>query len=89
MNRLLSLRALLRRLEYAELRHLREHCSELANRVDDLEAENGDLHDRLVYWRNQAERWREDVVSAINEHGGGVGLTVDGHLVAIRPEARS
>lgn len=83
MNRLLSLRPTIRRLEHAELFHLREHCAELAVRIEQLEAENADLKRELDYAQDCAERWRDDALDAINEAGCDVGLTVTGHVVAL------
>lgn len=80
MSRLLSLRPAIRRLEVAELFHLRAHCIELAERLQDAERQVVGLKRDVNYWQDCAERWREAFIEDVNEHGLTVGLTVDGHI---------
>ena len=72
------LRALRKRLESAELIHLREHAAELAERVEDLER-------RLYAAEDQAEFWHQSHHN-LEEHlddGHCIGLTQQGGLVVV------
>lgn len=75
-----ALAGLRRRLEKAELEHLREHITELADRLEWAEKATARAEDSAEYWREQCE-------SLIAQMGNQVGLTVDGDLVAMPVEA--
>lgn len=72
-----ALAGLRRRLEKAELEHLREHASELAERLEWAEQATARAEDQADYWREQCE-------SLIAQLGNQVGLTVEGDLVALK-----
>ncbi len=74
------------RLERWELNHLRAHCAELADKVEDLQR-------RLDYAEDCAESWRRDHDS-LREHldndtedGRCIGLTQTGELLVVRTGA--
>ena len=75
-----ALAGLRRRLEKAELEHLREHITELANRLECAEKATALAENSAKYWREQCE-------SLVAQMGNQVGLTVDGDLVAMPVEA--
>lgn len=77
-----SLSTLVRRLHRAELDHLREHCAELAARIDELEAALRDAEDRAEHWHDQAVQLMNDISS----HGHVIGLTRDGQLHMLAPQ---
>lgn len=68
-------------LERWELQHLREHCSDLALRVEDLERTVERESESADHWRLQCQALIEDLKGA----GQKVGMTVDGQMGAIRP----
>ncbi|MCU0966694.1 MAG: hypothetical protein MUF08_16980, partial [Burkholderiaceae bacterium] len=70
-----TLQRMLRRLQAAELLHLREHCAELAQQLEDLQREAAAANDSADYWREQCLRVQEDL--AENQH---LGMTADGTL---------
>ena len=72
-----------RRLERWELNHLRQHCAELADKVEDLQR-------RLDYAEDCAESWRQ-AHHGLQEHldndtddGRCIGLTMAGELLVVR-----
>lgn len=76
-----TLRTIRARLERWELQHLREHCAQLAQRLEDLELDVTREAGAADHWRNQCQALIEDLQDAAQE----VGLTVDGELGAINP----
>lgn len=78
-----ALANLRRKLAHWELIHLRQHIEELRAQVDALTIERDAALSRASYAEDYAESWREDALSAIRESGATVGLTIDGHIVAI------
>lgn len=79
-----SAAAVRRKLHGWELLHLREHAAELERRLEELTAENERLRQELSYAEDCAASWRDDVMRMM-EDGMEVGLTQDGHVVAIAP----
>ena len=75
-----TLRTIRARLERWELQHLREHCAQLAQRVEDLELDVTRESGAADHWRNQCQALIEDLQDA----GQDVGMTVDGQLGALR-----
>lgn len=75
-----------RRFERWELTHLRQHCAELADKVEDLQR-------RLTYAEDCAESWRRDHDSLLEhldnytEDGRCIGLTQTGELLVVRTGA--
>lgn len=74
-----ALAGLRRRLEKAELEHLREHITELVERLEWAEKATARAEDSAEYWREQCESL---IAQMVNQ----VGLTVDGDLVAMPQE---
>lgn len=81
-----AIAALRKRLNRWELDHLRHHCADLAQRLDDalirvdaLESEASRAWDAADSWREQAT----ELVNDLHEAGKTVGLTIDGELVVM------
>lgn len=55
------------RLDRDCLQHLREHCAEQAQRIDELERELRYTQDVCDQWRDEAEALREHVIDAVGE----------------------
>jgi predicted nuclease with TOPRIM domain len=68
--------ALRRKLERWELEHLREHCAEQAERIEQLERELRDVQCVAEQWQSEVEALREDV----GTRGGVVHLYRDGSM---------
>ena len=75
-----TLRTIRARLERWELQHLREHCAQLAQRVEDLELDVTREAGAADHWRNQCQALIEDLQDA----GQTVGMTVDGELGTVK-----
>lgn len=71
-----GLAALRRKLHAWELSHLREHCAELAERIEQLERDLADTEAIAEQWQREAEALREDV----GTRGGVVHLYRDGGM---------
>lgn len=67
------LRKMLERLHAAELVHLREHCAELAQIIEDLERD-------LEAAERQGEYWRDQCLNLELPAGTAMGMTKDGTL---------
>lgn len=81
-----AITALRKRLARWELDHLRQHCADLAQRLDDalsridaLEREASRAWDAADSWHEQAM----ELVDDLHEAGKAVGLTMDGALVVM------
>jgi hypothetical protein len=83
-----ALARLRRRLERLELTHLRSFIEEQRTAIEALQAELADTQRRLSWAEDNADRWRDDFLQAIDHAGATPGLTVDGQVVALQPEAR-
>lgn len=77
-----TLNALRRKLEQWELAHLRQHCTELAERLEAAEARARDAEDWAEYWRENAFNLQQELM----DDGLQIGLTKEGNLVAIRTD---
>lgn len=78
-----ALRALRRKLEAAELIHLRRHAADLAARLEAAEARAGLAEENAGFWQNQA---LEAFDSASADRGRGavtIGITRDGTLLVL------
>ena len=75
-----TLRTIRARLERWELQHLREHCAQLAQRVEDLELDVTREAGAADHWRNQCQALIEDLQDA----GQTVGMTAGGELGAVK-----
>jgi predicted RNase H-like nuclease (RuvC/YqgF family) len=85
-----ALGAIRRRLEKLELDHLRAHAAELAQKIESMESEIAELQKQLGYAERCAESWREDCLRMMEESlppGGAIGLTKDGSLHIMTPDA--
>lgn len=72
------LRALRRRLERAELIHLRDHAAEQAERIEDLERRLADAEDSADFWCRSHHNLEEHL-----DDGHCIGLTQQGGLVVV------
>lgn len=77
-----TLNALRRKLEQWELSHLRQHCAELAERLEAAEARARDAEDWAEYWRENAFNLQQELMDG----GFQIGLTKEGALIAIQPD---
>lgn len=82
-----ALQALNRKLERLELAHLREFIEEQRATIEALQAELTAAQWNLRMAEDNAERWRDDFLGAIQQAGAVPGLTVDGHVLALQPAA--
>jgi len=80
-----ALRAIQRKLESAELAHLRSYIEQQQAKIEDLQERLQVADDNAEYWR---ESWFEIAESIAAETGSAIGLTVDGQVgVVDRNEA--
>jgi hypothetical protein len=75
--------ALTRKLHGLELQHLRQHVEDLRARLDAAETERDDALRRAFWAEDNADRWRDDFLQAINDQGATPGLTRAGNVVAL------
>lgn len=61
-----SLQALRRKLEAWELEHLRQHCAEQAQRIEELEREHDYLLSVCDQWQREAEALREHLDGTVH-----------------------
>ena len=81
-----AITALRKRLARWELDHLRQHCADLAQRLDTANTRIETLESEV--WRawDTADSWRDqttELVNELQESGKTVGLTMDGALVVM------
>lgn len=81
-----SAASIVRKLHGWELLHLREHAASLEAQNEALAAENERLRRELQYAEDCADSWRDDVMR-LQEEGMQLGLTKDGHVVALPAES--
>ncbi|WP_228895657.1 DUF1566 domain-containing protein [Acidovorax sp. Leaf73] len=84
-----AITALRKRLARWELDHLRHHCADLAQRLDDALGRVDTLESEVSRAWDAADSWREQTTELVNdlqEAGKTVGLTMDGALV-VMPQA--
>ncbi|MBI3101998.1 MAG: hypothetical protein HYY98_10655 [Burkholderiales bacterium] len=85
-----ALRALRRRLNAQAYDIVNEALARMDAENEALRAENERLRTQLAWAEDNAERWREDAIEALNhaadEVGGVPGLTMDGRLVVCMPQ---
>lgn len=74
---------LIQRLHRAELEHLREHCTELAELLDEALARARAAEDAADYWHSQAVALQLQLAG----DDGTPGITRGGDLVVLRPHA--
>lgn len=81
-----TLSRLRRKLEQAELEHLRQHCTDLASRLEIME-------ERATHAEGQADwYWRQhsDLIQSLTEQGETIGVTREGDIgVVAKPETIS
>lgn len=81
-----TIQALRKKLSRWELDHLRSHCAELSNQLDEARAQIERLTEEKYHAWAEADAWREDVdrlVTALEGAGQQVGLTQGGAVVAM------
>ena len=81
-----TIQALRKKLSRWELDHLRAHCAELSNQLEEAQAQIERLTEEKYRAWSEAEAWREDVdrlVTALEGAGQQVGLTQCGAVVAM------
>ncbi len=79
----MSAAALRRKLHAWELQHLREVVAEQQQAIQELQADVADLKRRLHWAEDNADRWRDDFLQALEDTGRTPGLTVDGSVIAL------
>ena len=80
-----TLNALRRKLEQWELAHLRQHCTELAERLERAEARAADAEYWAEYWRENAFQLQRDLM----DDGVQIGITQDGEMFPLPPDSPS
>jgi phosphoserine phosphatase len=78
--------ALRKRLSRWELDHLRQHCADLAQRLDDALSRIDTLESEVSRAWDAADSWRDqthELVNDLHEAGKTVGLTMGGELVVL------
>jgi hypothetical protein len=78
-----ALQALNRKLHAWELQHLRHLTGELHAQLEATQAELADTQRRLSWAEDNADRWRDDFLQAIEDTGATPGLLPSGQVVAI------
>jgi ABC-type transporter Mla subunit MlaD len=78
-----ALQALNRKLHAWELQHLRELTAELHAELESTQARLSDTLQRLNWAEDDADRWRDDFLQAIEDTGATPGLLPSGQVVAI------
>jgi hypothetical protein len=76
-----TLNALRRKLQQWELAHLRQHCTELAERLERAEARAYDAEYWAEYWRENAFQLQRDLM----DDGVQIGITQDGAELGYAP----
>lgn len=76
--------ALRRKLEQWELAHLRQHCTELAERLERAEARAADAEYWAEYWRENAFQLQRDLM----DDGVQIGITQDGAMFPLPPDGQ-
>lgn len=80
-----TLNALRRKLEQWELAHLRQHCTELAERLERAEARAADAEYLAESWRENAFQLQRDLM----DDGVQIGITQDGAMFSLPPDGPS
>lgn len=80
-----TLNALRRKLEQWELAHLRQHCTELAERLERAEERAADAEYWAEYWRENAFKLGSDLLN----DGVHIGITQDGEMFPLPPDGPS
>lgn len=75
-----TIRSIRAKLERWELQHLREHCNQLGQRVEDLELDLTRESNNANYWQRQCQ----NLISDLQDAGQEVGMEVSGELVAFQ-----
>lgn len=75
----MSLNALRRKLEAWELDHLRQHCAEQAQRIEELERQLRYAEQVSEQWQREAESYREHLMN----DGKTIGLHIDGQVEVV------
>lgn len=72
-----------RRLEKAELEHLRAHAAQLAERLENMKYERDEARDECASAWSAADHWHDQTMELTRELlalGSAVGITVDGEM---------
>lgn len=80
-----TLNSLRRKLEEWELAHLRQHCTELAERLDRAEERAADAEYWAEHWRENAFQLQRDLM----DDGVQIGITQDGAMFPLPPDGPS
>ena len=80
-----TLNSLRRKLEEWELAHLRQHCTELAERLERAEARAADAEYWSEHWRENAFQLQRDLM----DDGVQIGITQDGEMFPLPPDGPS
>lgn len=74
-----TLNRLQKKLDRWELEHLRQHASDLATRLELVEERLQQEYRNAEYWNDVCDQMHRD----LREHGGQIGLTMDGRVIAL------
>ena len=80
-----TLNSLRRKLEEWELAHLRQHCTELAERLNRAEERAADGEYWAEHWRENAFQLQRDLM----DDGVQIGITQDGEMFPLPPDSPS
>jgi hypothetical protein len=75
----MSLKALRRKLEAWELEHLRQHCAEQAQRIEELEQQLRYTESIADQWQREAESYREHLMNEDKT----ICLNIDGQVEVV------
>lgn len=79
-----AIRRLQRKLERAELEHLREHCAELAARLEESERGRAYAEDNAEFWHDNSMRLQDAINSDEGASHRAVGMNKAGELMVVR-----
>lgn len=84
-----AFQAIKRKLEAAELEHLRRHVSELQARLEQAEERAALAEEHAESWREAFFDFQEQVADELEAAGKAVGLTKDGAILVVDAGASS
>jgi len=82
-----NLQALKRKLERMELAHLRQHCADLAEKLELAEAEAERDAESAAFWQQHAMQLQEALHDGEFATHRSVGITRSGELMVVKHDA--